>query len=258
LHWLETCESTNTLAMECTEVLKHGDVVFTRHQTAGRGQQDRIWYAPPGVLTASFVLDILSGVRLSGLSLAAGLAAIYAVEDLLPNLKGTLRLKWPNDVWLEGRKLAGILCEAVAGNKGSSRVIVGIGLNRRADFHHAESAELGSSPIALTVSRAISLHQVSDRVPDELALLEQLRHYLLQACAMFSRRDRGAEFSGLTDLLPELRRRDALLGRQIVLELPGSQIAGEASGIDASGHLLLKLPSSDRLQAFASGRVVRY
>ncbi len=229
------------------KTLRHGDVVFTRQQTAGRGQHGRTWHAPPGVLTASFVMDGIPGSQLSGLSLAAGLAVIYAVEDLLPNLKDILRLKWPNDVWLKERKLAGILCEAATDGKGSSRAIVGIGLNHRADFTQSEF-----DPKA--IANAISLHQVSPHIPDELSLLAQLRHYLLQASAMLSRSDRPSESTGLSALLPELRCRDALCDRFITLELPKGKISGQAAGINASGHLLLRLPTG-QIQAFASGRI---
>jgi BirA family transcriptional regulator, biotin operon repressor / biotin---[acetyl-CoA-carboxylase] ligase len=247
LHWVETCESTNTWAIANATALTHGDVVFTTNQTAGRGQHGRSWYAPPGVLTASVILDGLPVSQLPGLSLAAGLAVIYAVEDLLPNLQDELRLKWPNDVWRQERKLAGILCEATSGSKGHSRVVVGIGLNRCADFSNTN------------LNNAISLHQVSITVPDELSLLERSRHYLLQASSILSckdlRADDGSELSGLAALLPELRRRDGLLGRPITIESTEGRFTGQAAGLDASGRLLLRLPNA-RLQAFTSGRVV--
>ena len=57
LHWLAQTPSTNSWALAHAAELQHGDVVFTPQQTAGRGQGDRVWYSPPGVLTASFVLD---------------------------------------------------------------------------------------------------------------------------------------------------------------------------------------------------------
>jgi BirA family transcriptional regulator, biotin operon repressor / biotin---[acetyl-CoA-carboxylase] ligase len=242
LHWVDTCDSTNTWAIANATALTHGDVVFTTNQTAGRGQHGRSWYAPPGVLTTSVVLDGLPVAQLPGLSLAAGLAVIYAVEDLLPNLQDELRLKWPNDLWLQEQKLAGILCEAVSGFTGYSRVVVGIGLNRCADFS------------STNLNHAISLHQVSITVPDELSLLERSRHYLLQASSILAHQDSGAEFSGLAALLPELRRRDALRDRHITVELPEGQFTGQGAGLDAYGRLLLRLPN-DQLQAFTSGRV---
>ena len=245
LHWVEQCPSTNTWAIAHAAELAHGSVVFTRQQTAGRGQQGRVWHSPPGVLTASFVLDRLPTAQLPGLSLAAGLAVIYAIEDLLPTKQDLLRLKWSNDVLVDRRKVAGILCEATSSQSSrTARVVVGIGVNRCVDF-----AEAGLT--ADEIGRAASLHQVFAAVPDEFALLERLRHYLLQVADRLSD---GSDSGGLAVLLPELRRRDALLDRSIRIELPEETLSGQGAGIDESGWLLLRLPNQ-QIRAFVSGRV---
>jgi BirA family transcriptional regulator, biotin operon repressor / biotin---[acetyl-CoA-carboxylase] ligase len=259
LRWIEQCSSTNTWAIEHADQLQHGDVVFTQHQTAGRGQHGRVWYAPAGVLTASFVLDYLPVARLSGLSLAAGLATIYAVEDLLAlDFHNKLKLKWPNDILCGGthpernrRKLAGILCEATSKQSSHARVIVGIGLNLSVDF-----AELGlETHVDMdAIANAVSLHQISAVVPDQLTLLERLRHYLLEMAGLFSRTDIPASDTGLALLQSELCDRDALFGSEITLELATKTISGKAVGIDRSGQLLLRL-SDGQVRAFSSGRV---
>lgn len=247
LHWLESCPSTSTWAIDHAADLQHGDVVFTRQQTAGRGQHERTWHSPPGVLTASFILDHLLPFQLSGLSLAAGLAVINAVEDLLPDQQGRLRLKWANDVLVDERKLAGILCEATSRSSSShSRVVVGIGLNRCVDF-----AEAGLA--ADQIGRAISLHQIASSVPEELPLLQRLRHYLLQVSDSLSKT--GISSAGIADFLPKLRERDILLDRLITLALADKHISGQAVGIDGWGRLLLRL-SNGEVEAFASGRVI--
>lgn len=250
-HWLyslETCESTNSWAIARAAKLHHGDVIFTKQQTSGRGQHGRIWYSPPGVFTASFVLDNLNPNLLPGLSLAVGLAVIYAIEDLVPECRDMLRLKWPNDVWIDRHKLAGILCEATSSNvSGKTRAVVGIGLNRCVDFAAAglDERDLGN---------AVSLHSIATKVPDELCLLDRLRHYLLELADMFSTTDKPAQKSGLALLLPELCRRDGLIGCNVAIELSSETICGKAAGIDGSGRLLVCL-AGDRIQAFTSGRV---
>ena len=198
LHWLDTCPSTNTWAIAHRSSLQHGDVVFTPQQTAGRGQHGRVWHAPPGVLTASFILEHVPVAQMPVISLGAGLSVIYAVEDLLPTLQGTLRLKWSNDVLLNGRKLAGILCEATA-NGSRGRVIVGIGLNHCVDF-----AQAGLDENA--IGQAVSLHQVVPIVPELLLLLERLRHYLLQTAGLLKPEHASDNSMGLTALLPALRK----------------------------------------------------
>ena len=248
LHTLDTCASTNTWAIARADQLHHGDVIFTKRQTSGRGQHDRTWHAPNGVLTASFVLDNLNPNLLPGLSLAVGLAVIFAIEDLVPECRDMLRLKWPNDVWIDRQKLAGILCEATSSKvSGKTRTVVGIGVNRCVDF-------VAAGLDARAIGNAVSLHSIASNVPDELCLLDRLRHYLLELADMFSNIDRPPKKSGLALLLPELRRRDALIGCNVAIDLSSETICGEVVGIDGCGRLLVCL-AGDRIQAITSGRV---
>jgi BirA family transcriptional regulator, biotin operon repressor / biotin---[acetyl-CoA-carboxylase] ligase len=231
LHILDQCPSTNSWAIAHAAQLHHGDVVLTRQQTAGRGQHGRIWHAPTGVLTASFILDDLP--LAGGLSLAIGLAAIAAVEDLAPDLAGELRLKWANDLYLRGRKLAGILCEGTIRGT-AQRMVVGIGLNRSATFE------------AEWQRRAISLHEVTI-APDELPLLEGLRYHLLQTAKLW-------RSQGLEVFLPGFRQRDFLWNQPITVERPGGFMTGTAMGITAAGELRLRL-ADGTIQHLRSGHI---
>jgi BirA family transcriptional regulator, biotin operon repressor / biotin---[acetyl-CoA-carboxylase] ligase len=244
LHYQESCSSTNTWMLDQIaakkHLLHHGDVVFTHRQTAGRGQQGRQWFSTVGVLTASFYLDQLPASQLPYLSLLAGLAVIYAVEDLVRELQGKLRLKWANDVILADGKLAGILGEAVtSGNLAAA--VLGVGLNLCVDFTTATFA--GSSVVP-----PVSLHLFAS-VPEEISLLEKIRHYLLELSSLMT-----AKNPDLTAFLPELHQRDWLLDRQIGLTSNGEEYLGTARGIDERGQLLIRL-EDDQVRAFGVGRV---
>lgn len=215
MNWLielESCPSTNTWALDNLTRLRHGDAVWTRRQTAGRGREGRSWRAPPGTLTVSVVLDTAQADP-RAVALAAGLACIHAIADAAPGLDGELALKWPNDVLLGHRKVAGILCEGVAG-----RLVVGIGLNRAADL-----------PPELAAATSLHLHAPP---PDELELLAGIRTYLLEAVGLLAAR-------GLPALLPQLRARDVLLGRSLAIATRTGELHGTGGGIDAEGRLLL-------------------
>jgi BirA family biotin operon repressor/biotin-[acetyl-CoA-carboxylase] ligase len=241
LHWLDECPSTNTWALQSLDRLTQGDVVFTPRQTAGRGQQGRSWYAPAGVLTASFVLQPLAPPELPWLSLAAGLAVIYAVEDLLTLPALALGIKWPNDVLLWGRKVAGVLCEARF-----PQAVVGVGLNRQVDWPRV----LAASAMDLSPTQVASLSEVSDTPPEVMPLLTKLRDYLLQAHGVIRQK-------GLTGLLPQLRQRDVLYGCPLVVQTSEGMISGVGAGIDALGRLQVQR-SDGTIQALAAGRVVRW
>lgn len=126
--WLPVCASTNAVLLARAEAgAPSGSVVVAGNQTAGRGRRGRTWLSASGdSLTFSLLWRFSPGTAPLGLSLAAGLAVVQALEKL--GADGTA-LKWPNDVLKGGKKLAGILVELVPGQIHAA--VIGIGLNLR-------------------------------------------------------------------------------------------------------------------------------
>jgi BirA family biotin operon repressor/biotin-[acetyl-CoA-carboxylase] ligase len=232
---LDTCPSTNTWALDHVEALAHGAVVWTERQTAGRGRDGRTWHAPPGVLTFSTVLDLApaAGPRLA---LACGLAVAHALEDLCPGLR--IDLKWPNDCFLRGGKLAGILCEAAT----PARMVIGIGVNLDPRWELAP----GSLPLA-AAGRAIGLAEVVGEPPTGPRCIAAIRRYLLEAAGLI-----GA--GGWAHLLPELEQRDRLRGRWVQALDGDRRWRGLGAGIDRDGRLLLDC-GGGAIAAIAAGHV---
>ena len=202
LHLRET-PSTNDRARELALAgAPHGTLVTADGQTAGRGRQGRRWSAPPG-------RALLLSVVLRGSHELLPLAAAVAVARACGRETG---IKWPNDVQLDGRKVAGILAE---GRPQDGWAVLGIGVNvavRPEDLPEelrGTAAGLGLAPDAVPAVRA--------RILDELATALTLP---------------------VPELLDAWRSRDALLGR------PVAWAAGEgvAAGIDDRGRLLVDLP----------------
>jgi len=195
---LRTTGSTNDRARELAAAgAPHGTLVTTGEQTAGRGRQGRTWSAPAGqALLLSLVLCDPPPL----LPLRAGLAVADIAGD-------AARVKWPNDVLLDGRKLAGILVEA---RPQDGWAVLGIGLNAAVD--------LAALPAEVR-DRAATLHRPPDAVlRDLLPALER----------------RLAEPDAAT--LRALRERDALLGRPIRWD--GGE--GRGAGIADDGALLVE------------------
>lgn len=131
VHRLERVSSTNDAARALALAgAVHGTAVLAREQTRGRGTKGRAWHSPAGLgLYASFVVRGAAGGPLPSphlLPLTAGLAAADAISALT---SVHVSLKWPNDLVLGGRKLGGILSEAVSGGPGGDFAVVGVGLN---------------------------------------------------------------------------------------------------------------------------------
>lgn len=169
LHVLASCRSTNEEARALVaEGHGPGCVVVADAQTAGRGRLGRAWHSPPGTgLYASLVVALMGETpRLSLLPLLAGVAVAEAVDALgAPDVE----LRWPNDVLVEGRKIAGVLCEHVAPSAESATVVVGLGVN----VHHL----LADFPPELR-DQATSLRlALADPVPREQVLAAILARF---------------------------------------------------------------------------------
>ncbi|EWM65972.1 MULTISPECIES: biotin--[acetyl-CoA-carboxylase] ligase [Micromonospora] len=217
-----------------------GLVVVAERQTSGRGRRGRVWQSPPRAGLATSVL-LRPGeavpergwapVPVTGygwLPLLAGVALVEAVR-LLAELDA--RLKWPNDLLVDGAKCAGVLAEAVPGeNDRPPAIVVGVGLNvtLRAD-------ELPENPTGLpATSLQLAGATATDRDPLLRALLRSLADWYERW------RDAGgdAEASGLREAY---LAGCATIGRQVRVLLPdGSEAHGTATGVDADGQLLVE------------------
>ncbi len=136
LFFFDELASTNSYAKEIErDGSKHGAIIITDHQTQGRGQYEREWISDAGTnLTFSIIVEPSSGDRLTVLTLACALAVGETLQDIS---KASAAIKWPNDVLVNDKKIAGLLTETLyIGNK-LDRAIVGIGLNvNQVDFQN--------------------------------------------------------------------------------------------------------------------------
>ena len=202
-------DSTNQRAKELADAgAPHGTVVTAGEQTAGRGRQGRAWVAPPGsaVLLSVVLRELDESAAL--LPLATAVAVCEAAEAMAPVRCG---IKWPNDVWIERRKLCGILVE---GRPAAGWAVVGVGLNVRTREHEFPP-DLRDTATSLAASGAeVSAEETVSAV---LAMLGRW----LSAPAR--------------DVLAAWRGRDALRGSQI----SWGEGSGVAAGIDEAGSLLV-------------------
>jgi BirA family biotin operon repressor/biotin-[acetyl-CoA-carboxylase] ligase len=221
---LDVTGSTNDHARQLALAgAPHGTVVVAEQQTAGRGRQGRSWAAPPGRALTLSALVRLPQELLEPLPLAVAVAVCEAAESLAPV---TCRIKWPNDVWVDGRKLAGVLIEA---RPQDGWAVIGIGLN--VDTAQDEfPAELRES--------AASLRTVTGRPADRDAALDAL---LSRLAAWI------AQLPDPASVAAAFRARDALYGRRISWTAGGAAHEGEARGIDDDGALVVFTDAGERV-----------
>ena len=211
---VDECESTQLLLGADDP---EGTVAVADHQTAGRGRLGRSWVAPPGTaITVSVLLRPPHDRKLAQVSLLGGLAAAEAVEEELGFWRSS-QIKWPNDVMVNRRKVAGVLAEALEGV-----VVLGIGINV-----NQERAKLPEGAASLRTIDGVT----RDRGPILARLLELLeRHY-----------ERWLE-DGLEAVYDGLTARDLLRGRRVFVE----GAPGFAVGISRLGGLEVELDGERR------------
>lgn len=236
LHLLLSTNSTNEyLVHHPVGTIGMANVCLAEHQSAGRGRRGRIWVSPFGqslYLSVGFRFD-LSMTALASMGLVAG---VVVAEVLTVNGLADLQLKWPNDVLVRGKKLAGILIEASGEANGPALAIIGVGLN------------VGLDPAA---ARAIDqpwvdLVQLGVEHPNRNRLSAQMISALVEACDAYQR-------SGLAPFLKRWQPFDACIGRSVAVTAGERVTEGRYLGIAEDGALLAQTPEGVR--RFHAGEV---
>lgn len=232
---LAECDSTNARLLALAETgAAAGSVLAADRQTAGRGRRGRNWLSSAGdSLTFSLLWRFPSHLSLSGLSLAVGVAVAQALES--QGING-ITLKWPNDVLLNGRKLAGVLIEMVPGARPQAAVI-GVGMNLRVPREMPE-------PLRLT---AAALAEARTILPTTSILLAQLLTALHEVLYSFST-------EGFAHLRQAWLKRHAFEGASVsLLSDFAAPLQGRCRGVDSDGALLLETAAG--MQRIVSGEV---
>jgi BirA family biotin operon repressor/biotin-[acetyl-CoA-carboxylase] ligase len=220
MHLLATTTSTNDEARRAAkDGAPHGATWVTEQQTAGRGRQGRTWESPRGenLLFSTLARVACPPSRLPPVAIAVGLAVRDAVAAAAPGAAPVI--KWPNDVLVGGRKIAGVLVEAVTTGNRVDAVVIGVGINVHTRAFPAEIAD-----------RATSVALVSEAAPDRGALLADVLARLDADLHVVVGR-------GLGLLRGRLETADALRGKRVRSDT-GDE--GVASGIDDDGRLLVR------------------
>lgn len=237
LYLLGRIDSTNSVALQkAQQGVSSGCVIVAEQQTAGRGRRGRQWVSPYGCnIYCSTVWQFQGGAAaLEGLSLAVGVAVARALAAT--GLNG-VKLKWPNDVLWDGRKLAGILLEMIGDAAGHCQVVVGIGINVSMRSEVAD---------ALIDQPWTSAAAAAGGVVSRNRLLANLLSELLPLLAAF-------EVGGFAAFHEAWSALDAMYGRDVLLRAGDQSVAGRAVGVAANGALAIETVSGH--QWFHGGEV---
>ncbi|MEP1447046.1 MAG: bifunctional biotin--[acetyl-CoA-carboxylase] ligase/biotin operon repressor BirA [Paraglaciecola sp.] len=231
---LNVIDSTNQYLKDKSGQIKNGHTCLAEAQTAGRGRHGRKWVSPYAAsLYLSMHWSFAGGYSvLGGLSLAIGVAIVDALNQC--GVHG-LQLKWPNDIYAQGKKLAGILIE-VEGQIGSKcQAIIGIGLNVALP---KDTQEIGQP--------WIDLSQLNDTLIDRNVLAGKLIRELTKSLSLF-------ENNGLEPFVKKWRDLDIYANQAIKLIVGQNTITGIGRGIDTNGAIVLE--TEQGLKAYHGGEI---
>lgn len=227
--------STNQYLLDQGGALQSGTVCIAEYQQSGRGRRGRHWVSPFGSnLYLSMYWRLEAGMAAAmGLSLVVGVAMVEALEQI--GVEG-IKLKWPNDLYYQDRKLAGILVEMSGQAGGAANLVIGMGMN----LSMRDNDSAIDQPWA-SLSEVIG-NDLIDRNKLAVAFIQALDTSL-----------KDYELHGMQDFVERWNRLDNFIGRKVRLIMGPNEVEGIERGIDAHGGVLLE--TNEGIKSFVGGEI---
>ncbi|MDU1059510.1 MAG: bifunctional biotin--[acetyl-CoA-carboxylase] ligase/biotin operon repressor BirA [Leclercia adecarboxylata] len=218
---LPVIDSTNQYLLNRLNELKSGDSCVAEYQQAGRGRRGRKWFSPFGAnLYLSMYWRLEQGPAAAiGLSLVIGIVLAEVLQSLGAE---DVRVKWPNDLYLKDRKLAGILVELTGKTGDAAQIVMGAGINlvmRNVQADDINQGWINLQEAGIVIDRNVLAVQVINELCHSLRIFEQ---------------------EGLTPFLPRWEKLDNFVHRPVKLIIGDKEIYGTSRGINEQGALLLE------------------
>lgn len=213
------------------------NICFAEYQTAGKGRLGRQWISPyaKNIYLSLLHQFIKQPLELSGLSIAVAVATVKALK--LYGLQDEIRLKWPNDIVWQGRKLVGILIELFAKSHNSCNAVIGVGVNVNMSQKQGNKIDQPWCDVA----------EITNSIPQRNKLAGILLDQLLTAIDLFQ------EY-GLQAFIKDWMNFDVCYEKSVKIITPTKVFSGIGMGIDGNGHFLLQ-DATGKTHTFASGEV---
>ena len=241
VYYFEEIDSTQNFAQNiAADKKENGTIIIAEKQTAGRGRLDRKWTSPKGGIWFSLIIhpkfDVSSSTLIPILSAVALSKSIKSVLDI------ETEVKWPNDITMNGKKVAGVLVDASFQTNSIDYLILGIGINFDIDAKKLEK-RLTKTPNFYGID---SLREKENKTPPKTLLKE----FLLQFEKNLFQLDKGEK----SKIVKEWTKRAAGIGKKITINTSNGKISGISQGIDNDGAL--KIKTRNKIQKIYVGDVV--
>lgn len=223
LYYKEIDSTNNQARILASQGYPEGTVVVAETQTAGKGRRGRTWYSPhsQGIYMSLILRPMLPLKEISRVSI---LIAVAIAETLATELNLQPRIKWPNDILINGRKIAGILSEAVTDMDGIEYIVVGIGININNPLQEFPD-DFRTAPTSALAERELPVSRVKLL---QTLLLKLEGHYQDLLAGQFA------------STLEQAKNLSTVIGQEVRLDSINGFIVGQAFDIDENGYLLVR------------------
>ncbi len=233
IHYFKETESTNTLARDMAGSVDEGTVVIAESQTGGRGRMGRKWISPEGGIWLSVILKPkMQPLHAPRITLLAGVAVAKTIREFGLQAK----IKWPNDVLINGKKVCGILTEIGAEMDSIQYVVVGVGIDANVDTETFPE-EFRDSSTSLKNELGYDINRV-----------EFVQKLLIELEALYIK----FQNEGFSSIMEEWRIMSATIGQWVKITTQSRILYGEAVGVDSDGALILET-GEGRLEKIVAG-----
>lgn len=233
IYYFNTIDSTQNFALKlASKPHENGSIVISEQQTHGRGRQNRKWFSPRGGIWLSVLLK--PNFEISQASLFPMLTSLALAISIEKVLKLKPKLKWPNDLTLNNKKVAGVLVDASVESNQIDYLVIGVGINFK----------IQPSTISKIAKNSGNFYGIATLVKkkekaDPILLLQAFLYELEQ---LYSKLVAG----NLHRIKNEWEKRSSTIGRKVKISAPSGEIKGKATGIDDDGALLISSKGKTR------------
>lgn len=211
---LDEVDSTQNIAKKLCEEVEEDFVVVAKRQTSGYGRKGNIWFSPEGGLWFTLAIKNVN----KKLELVPIIVAVSVAKMLERIIKINIQLKWPNDIYINNRKIGGIICEATTIGESLNRLLIGVGINVNIDEMPMEISYKSTS-IKIETGR-------------EYNIMEILREIIKEIYANMS--------ANMDEILREWRDRDIIVGRKVKILLTNKNIEAKVIEINSDGSITIE------------------
>ncbi len=240
IYYFDTIDSTQSFALRlASKPYENGSVVIAKRQSKGRGRLNRKWISPKGGIWLSILLKPDFEVsRVSLFPMLTSLALAKAIENVL---KLKPRLKWPNDVTLNDKKVAGILIDASMESNKIDYLVIGVGINFRIQPKRV-SGLIKNSQKFYDITTLVGKKEEADPI-------ELVQEFLYELEQSYNK----VMSNNLKGMTKEWTKRSSTIGKNVTVSTPSGPVRGKAIAIDENGALLLS--SKSKIQRLLVGDV---